>query len=137
MTWPLLINRLCLFYFQKKYKEDDLIKYAHYSELTGFLLYIAFGTGIIIWTFFCNSLTTDKHQKRRNFIYGALSCLFLAGDMVIWLNSWVYPPFAMPYDKNGEQTTIFTNLYGITNLLQTILSFKIIANKLKNKRKEK
>lgn len=40
----------------------------------------------------------------------------------------------MPYDKNGEQITIFTNLYGITNLLQAILSLKIIKEKITRKK---
>ena len=51
----------------------------------------------------------------------------------------IYPPIAMPYDSNGEQTTIFTQLFGISDLLQTILSYKIIKNKIESihKRKEK
>lgn len=118
-------------------KEDDFIKYAHYSGLTGLLLYAAFGSGIILWTCFCNYITDDPKRKKRNSIYGVLSCLFLASDMVIWINSWVYPPLAMPYDSNGEQITIFTHLFGISNLLQTILSYKIIIHKLKKKGNQK
>jgi hypothetical protein len=97
------------------------------------------GATIILWTCFCNKLTNDTHRKKRNIIYCVLSCLFLAGDMTIWLNSWVYPPIAMPYDSNGEQTTIFTQLFGVSDLLQTILSYKIVTNKIENihKRKEK
>lgn len=79
-------------------------------------------------------MTDDPKRKNRNTTYGVLSCLFLAADMVIWVNSWVYPPLAMPYDSDGEQTTIFTYLFSISSLLQTILSCEILIPKLKKKR---
>ena len=110
------------------------MKYAHYSVASGLTTY-----AIIIAAIATVALLTwrfghlSKHVKQ--FVFGLclVLTLFVIGDAVIWLNSWVHPPFAMPYDKSGEQITIFTYLIGFFMPIYLVSCAYLIGTTIRRK----
>lgn len=103
------------------------MKYAHYSPLTGVLGYIFIAIQLIILFNLCrliyqrSALKKPKHYRLITYLlWVSLACIL--ADVLCWFNSWIYPPLAMPYDKNGEQLTIFAIILGICETISLLIT---------------
>lgn len=109
------------------------MKYAHYSVASGLTTY-----AIIILAIIAVALITHRFghlsKPAMRFVYGLCITLtlFVIGDAIIWLNSWVYPPLSMPYDKYGEQITIFTYLIGFFMPIYIVSCAFMIGTKIRH-----
>lgn len=90
------------------------MKYSHYSMISGLSIYLLVALFVIVITLFIiKNKHITIHFEKAAIVLCIIQLISLVGDGIIWLNSWVYPPIAMPYDSAGEQVTIFTLTLGM------------------------